>query len=110
MDTEDKYPYELKLFSKEPLQQRLKNLLGNHYEAFLNNITVQSPMKVTLNLAYTSGLAPHRGGSEEASFCYDYSTDTIYIGLLTESKPIYFSEGTDAFTKFPQEVQKVLQL
>ena len=110
MDAENKYLSEIQLFSKEPLRNRLKKILGDYYDIFLRNISTLSPMKVTINLAYTSGLAPHQGGSEEASFCYDYSTDTIYIGLLTESTPIYFSEGTDPFSKFPQEVQKVLQL
>ena len=74
-----KYPTDVALWEKEPLQSRLKALLGARYSTFVANTTTNSPVARYGDVMWTSGNKPHAGGSDAALFLADIKANVIEV-------------------------------
>ena len=79
-----KYPTDVALWEKEPLQSRLKALLGARYSTFVANTKTNSPVARYGDVMWTSGNKPHAGGSDAALFLADIKANVIEVYLLSK--------------------------
>lgn len=89
----DKYPNDIKLWTNHSLEPRLKNLLGNEYSVFVENMKVNSPLNEYSDVIWTSGNKPHDGGINAALFLADIKNNLIEVYLLTNGKLLHFGEA-----------------
>lgn len=102
-----KYPAEIKLWEKQPLQGRLRALLGEHYEVFLVNMQVTGPLTASGNIAYVMGNKAHSGGSEAAIFLAEIESNRLHVWLLlNEILTEYHEPGPKI--KLPHEVETMI--
>ena len=78
-----KHPTDVALWEKEPLQSRLKALLGARYAIFVANTTANSPVARYGDVMWTSGNKPHAGGSDAALLLADIKANVIEVYLLS---------------------------
>lgn len=93
----NKYPYELKLFEKGELKNRLVKLLGNkNYKKFLQYFDVQTPIEI-INDDYTflNAAAAHSFGMYESAILIDFNKNQITVGILDDTKVLFFSENKE---------------
>lgn len=92
----DKYPNDVELWSNPALDVRLKNLLGNNYTVFIDNMKVNSPLGEYTDVIWTSGNRSQDGGFNAALFLADIKNNQIEIYLLKNSELIHFGESGKA--------------
>lgn len=102
-----KYPAEIKLWEKQPLQGRLPALLGEHYEAFLVNMQVTGPLTASGNIAYVMGNKAHSGGSEAAIFLAEIESNRLHVWLLVNEILTEYHEPGPKI-KLPYEVETMI--
>lgn len=92
----DKYPNDVELWSNPELDVRLKNLLGNNYTVFIDNMKVNSPLGEYTDVIWTSGNRSQDGGFNAALFLADIKNNQIEIYLLKDSELMHFGESSKA--------------
>jgi hypothetical protein len=82
------------LWKTQPLNRRLKALLGPEYQGFIANLDPATPVAEQGGILHVEGNAPHRGGEEEAVLLIDVDNDTIEVFLRhKESQVLGFAEN-----------------
>lgn len=102
-----KYPAETRLWETQPLQGRLRALLGEHYDAFLVNMQVTGPLTIEGNIAYVMGNKPHSGGSEAAIFLAEIASNRIDVWLMMNEVLTEYHEPGPRI-KMPQKVETMV--
>lgn len=86
------------LLRDEPsVKRRLNALLGKNHRLFMNNLTVAATLENRHGFLMMHGIAPHRGGEEEAIFLMSISSQRIHCAVLSRrfgGKYKVFSEDT----------------
>lgn len=76
-----KYPYETKLFTKDPLAHRLHRLLGTDYAKLIKNMQVSGPLQREGSILFVTGNKTHDGGENDACLLIDPKQDVINVIL-----------------------------
>jgi hypothetical protein len=87
-----KYPSEVKLWETEPLNARLKALLGAQHATLLVNTQTVGPLARYADVVWTSGNKAHEGGVEAALFLADTKANVVEVYLLSKGKLSHFAE------------------
>lgn len=104
----DQSPYGL--WKTQPLQRRLKALLGPvEYASFVANLDPATNLTRNNNVLYVTGNAPHRGGEEEAAMLVDVDKDSIEVFLLHKSSIVRAWAENNRIVAIPKDVQEALQ-
>ena len=91
------YPFEVKLYTRGVLAQRLRKLLGEkEFKRFKKFNYVQTPIQI-INDDRTSifAIAAQGGGSRESFLYLDFVADEISVALYEEGKLEYYTEQND---------------
>lgn len=75
------YPYEINLFEQQVFSQRLKEVLGNKYDFFIENFNVQTPIKIKDDFFIANGCQQHNCGFRNFTIIYDFSKDIMNVGI-----------------------------
>lgn len=102
-----KYPAETRLWETQPLQGRLRALLGEHYQEFLVNMQVTGPLIAEGNIVYVTGNKPHSGGSEAAIFLAEIESNRIHVWLMVNEILTEYHESGPKI-KLPREVETMV--
>jgi hypothetical protein len=97
-----KYPADVELWTTEPLASRLRALLGDQYDLFVENMAVVGPIAKEEGMIYVMGNKEHRGGIDSAVLVVDEANDNIKVWLLNDGNTQEFVEK-DMFVKLPSE-------
>ena len=97
-----KNPVEAGVWTTDPLNARLKVLLGDSHPTFLENIQVVGPVAEEEGSIYLMGNKPHQGGIDSAVIVADTINDNIKVWLLRGGNITEFVEK-DQFVKLPNE-------
>jgi len=94
----------MKRFSK-----RIKNLASKDYKKLLKNMQVSGCAERNGTEVIIRGCAPHLCGSEEGIIAINTTSNTISIGIFSNSNFIYYSENksnpSEAIQKFKNELK-----
>jgi hypothetical protein len=97
------------LFNTQPLERRMRALLGPEYSRFIQNMGTSSPLAEDHGILYTSGNAPHQGGMEGAVLLIDDRQNRIEAIILHDGKSVRaWAEGNRAII-IPPAAQTILQ-
>ena|SRR5436190_10927632 len=95
-DYEGQYPDR---FLKLPaVETRLRTLLGQYYNDFVQRMGVQGEFKRDGDYLSVTAIMPHMGGSEDAILGIDLKTKTLHCGV--------FSDGTSGFNRGKNKKKK----
>ena len=72
----------LKILNEQMIVQKLKALLGNKYDSFVNKLSVSDSLKVKGNYFVASGCAPHACGDEEVAFAFNRQSGDLHVIML----------------------------
>lgn len=89
----DKYPYEVKLFSNSLFTNRVKKLVGNRYSLLKRFWNVEIPMEIRTNKLIASACQQHNCSSTKFIIIYDFENDKMFAGFREEDKVTLYSEG-----------------
>lgn len=98
-----KYPFDVNLFSTEPLKTRLSNLLGPVFSFFTRYNFVQPPIKVENDLFYIDGCQEHNCGYVDFILSIDLKSNIISIGIHENNQVSLYSENKSTL---PQKLIK----
>ena len=87
-----KYPPDVKLWETEPLNTRLKALLGPQHATFLVNMETAGPLARYGDVVWTSGNKAHEGGSDAALLLAETKADILEVHLLSKGKLAHRAE------------------
>lgn len=97
-----KYPMYINLLAKEPLNTRLKNLLGINYSRFTQNFQTQTPIETKDYIYFVKGCKEHSCVFNESILCIDVKNNLIYVGIINDGVLEIFSENK---SKIPEMLQ-----
>ena len=86
-----KNPPDVKLWETEPLNTRLKALLGPEHATFLANMQTVGPLARYGDVVWTSGKA-QEGGSDAALLLAETKADILEVHLLSKGKLAHRAE------------------
>lgn len=76
-----KYPYQTKLFARDPLARRLHRLLESDYRKLIQNMQVSGPLQKEGSILFVTGNKTHDGGENDACVLIDPKQDVINVIL-----------------------------
>ena len=97
------------MLKTQPLNKRLRALLGSEYSLFSENLTVAGFVMEDHGVIYVTGLAPHGGGSEESVLLIDTKQNLIEAIVLHDSELKCVKAENNHAVYIPVEVQNTLQ-
>ena len=88
------------LLKNPVIQSRLKKLLGNKYDSFLESFETLNPITKKRNLLFSSGCLIHACTHAESAIAVDLANRTIHAAIFRQAeKTRYFNEGGKATPK-----------
>ena len=97
-----KTPADAGIWTTEPLNARLRALLGDAHPTFLENIQVVGPVAEEERNNYLMGNKAHQGGIDSAVLVADTVNNNLKVWLLRGGSISEFVEK-DQFVKLPNE-------
>jgi hypothetical protein len=81
-----KYLSDIKLFENPKVNKRLKKMLKNDYDSFVENFEVQTPIKEKNGFIFSEGFKSHSGESLGSAIAIDTSFTILYVGIFEHGK------------------------
>jgi hypothetical protein len=96
-----KYEFESKLFNNEPLNSRLKNILGDNYRV-LSDCQTQIPIEIKNGIIIFKGWVTHLPDVSNYVIYIDINDDKIYAGVWDGGNDIaeLYSENSQDYPKW----------
>lgn len=91
-----KYAADVKLLQKQPLNERLKAMLGAEEKDFASRYGTTPPIEVDNGILFNEGCKPHNCSVEEAAIAIDMKKDVIYIGIARNKVVKLYGENGDS--------------
>ena len=89
------------IFSNKNFIARLKKLMGSNYQRMMSNWDLSTDMVTENGLFYHWGMQSHNGGYHESMILADIKKNLLYVKLIKEENPYYFSEdGKNIIPKY----------
>lgn len=93
-----RYPYEIKLFEREDFLERLKNILGDDYDIFVDWWDVEVPIKeVRPGVYWAEACKAHECGFVDFALYINTGEDYIIAGLNSDN-------GVEVYSEKPNKV------
>ena len=89
----EKYPNEVKLFSKPQFVNRVKALTGTRYSLIKKYWDVESPIKIEAGNFIAYACQAHNCDVTNFMIIYDFTNDKMYVGIREEEKAKTYSEN-----------------
>jgi hypothetical protein len=89
----EKYPNEVKLFSKPQFVNRVKALTGTRYSLLKKYWDVESPIEIAGDNFIAYACQAHNCDVTNFMIIYDFKNDKMYVGIREEEKAKTYSEN-----------------
>ena len=89
----EKYPNEVKLFSKPQFVNRVKALTGVRYSLLKKYWNVESPIEIVADNFIAYACQAHNCDVTNFMIIYDFKNDKMYVGIREEEKAKTYSEN-----------------
>jgi len=89
------YPHDIKLFEKPQLKERLKKLLGQRYQFFMETWAVESPIEINKNNAIIAACEAHNCDATNFIVVADMEKEILFAGIREVGKVQVFSEKSN---------------
>ena len=89
----EKYPNEVKLFSKPQFVNRVKALTGKRYPFLKSYWNVESPIEIANDNFIAYGCEQHNCDVTNFMIIYDFKNDKMFVGIREEEKAKTYSEN-----------------
>lgn len=99
------YPAEIGLYQTGVVADALRQLLGNKFAVFQQNMQVSGPLSRD-QLLFVSGNKPHEGGSEMAYLLLDSPSRQLEVGLIEQGRLTVYRSGPALYR--PAEISTML--
>lgn len=99
----DKYSFEVKLFSNQLFVSRLKKVIGQRHSLIKKYWNVATPIEIRNNYMIASGCQAHNCGYTNFMIVYSFAYDKFYIGIREDEKVDLYSEDK---SDFPERLLK----
>jgi len=104
-----RYPAQSGMWTTEPLQSRLRQLLGEDYEVFLENVRTSGPVGVEGGLVYVTGNCPSSATVWGAGVLVaDPAADRLLVKQYSEQWDSVRTYQEGEIAALPSDVMKVL--
>ncbi len=89
----EKYPGEVRLFSKPQFVNRVKALTGARYALLKKYWNVESPIEIGADNFIAYACQAHNCDVTNFMIIYDFNNDKMYVGIREEEKAKTYSEN-----------------
>ena len=89
----EKYPGEVKLFSKPQFVNRVKAVIGTRYATLKKYWDVESPIEIIGDNFIAYACRPHNCDITNFMIIYDFKNDKMYVGIREDEKAKTYSEN-----------------
>ena len=89
------YPHDIKLFERPQLKERLKKILGQRYQFFMETWAVESPIEINQNNAIITACEAHNCDATNFILVVDMEKEILFAGIREDGKVQVFSEKGD---------------
>ncbi|KAB8124235.1 hypothetical protein D3W54_08495 [Komagataeibacter medellinensis] len=101
------YAPDMELFGKGPLATTLRQMLGDRYATFMQNMQVAGPLQPTGDRLFMIGNKQHEGDSRLAWLLTDRQGRNITVGLLNPGRVEIYTTGHTPLAK-PDDIRTLL--
>lgn len=101
-----KYPAREAVLASEPLNHRLRTLLGGRYETFMTNWDAEGPLNAKENTLFATGCVSHFCDEYGSAFHVDLAKDELIALMRIKYKVEVFREKDGSLDDLPAEVRE----
>ncbi len=91
-----KYAADIRLLQLRPLRIRLRELLKEEEEDFVQRYKVTPPIEIESGILFNEGCKPHSCTVDEAALAIDMKRDVIYVGIARDRNVKLYGERGDS--------------
>lgn len=102
------YAPDTDLFGKGPLATALRQMLGDRYATFVQNMQVAGPLQPAGDALFMTGNRQHEGGSRMAWLLTDRQGRNMTVGLLNPGRVEIYTTGPTPLAK-PDDIRTLLE-